>query len=224
MINKYILIICLCSLAFPAYANNDFCSKIKKQFSQDSTSAWEDNISLIKNVISSTNNEDKKKLLEKQAKELEAVTDNKKKEEELTILYKDIYEMCDKDVSEIVMNKIYKEYPRFGEMKDGYLGFVYPPDFVDTPVNREKVIKYIEMIVKEQYCGNSMLKGMCNPSNLRMMEKENLNSFRYLTKATNIPALQQAISNYCNINLCDYNTIKMMYDEYNQASGEKLYW
>lgn len=54
---------------------------------------------------------------------------------------------------------------------------------------------------------------MREPSTLRMMEKEELNSFKELTKVENRKLLDAVIRQYCSIGMCNYNTILMMYND-----------
>jgi hypothetical protein len=99
--------------------------------------------------------------------------------------------------------------------------FVHPLDFEDTEEERQKVIQYIESVVKETY---SKI-GMDDPSTLRMMEREHLDCFKKLTKVTdNRALLDRVIKTYCDIGMCDYSTIWMMYQEESKASKEKLTW
>lgn len=74
--------------------------------------------------------------------------------------------------------------------------------------------------VKEDYSAI----GMDDPSTLRMMEKENLDAFKKLTKVSNITLLKKVIKTYCEIDMCNYSTILMMYNEQNKASKKELEW
>jgi len=96
--------------------------------------------------------------------------------------------------------------------------FVHPLDFKGTELEKKEVIKYIEENVKSTY---SKI-GMDNPSTLRMMEQENLDCFKKLTKATDRKLLDKVIKIYCNIGMCNYSTILMMYNEEDEASKKKL--
>lgn len=98
--------------------------------------------------------------------------------------------------------------------------FIHPLDFKDTEQDRQKVIKYIEEVVKKTYSEI----GMDDPATLRMMEKEHLECFKKLTKVTDRALLDQVIKTYCDIGMCDYSTIWMMYQEQSKASKEKLSW
>ena len=73
-----------------------------------------------------------------------------------------------------------------------------------------------------------MLKSMCTNSLLRMMEEEELNSFKKLTKAKEEVILNNVIQTYCMNSMlddmCMYATILMMYEEEVKASGKKLTW
>lgn len=98
--------------------------------------------------------------------------------------------------------------------------FVNPINFTPTESNKKRVIKYIEKQVKEDYSAINM----DDPSTLRMMEKENLNAFKELTKAKNTRLLNSVIKTYCEIGMCNYSTILLMYNEQNKASKESLSW
>jgi len=96
----------------------------------------------------------------------------------------------------------------------------HPLDFNGTEKEKNYVISYIKNNVKDSY---SKI-GMGDPSTLRMMENEELSSFKKLTKVDNRKLLDGVIRQYCNIGMCNYNTILMMYNEQNKASKEKLKW
>ena len=98
--------------------------------------------------------------------------------------------------------------------------FVSPIGFVENETNKEKVIAYIKKQVKEDYSEI----GMDDPATLRMMEKENLDAFKKLTKVSNTTLLKEVIKTYCEIGMCNYSTILMMYNEQNKASQETLEW
>ena len=207
------------SLCFASSDNKkeEMCSLLKEKFSGKVT-AWDAYVNVL---MSAQVDPDKKEGLKKN---INQTTSSEKRKEELERLYNDTSIICSEKISDLIKDKIVEMYPDAFEIKTGPGGFVYPLNFVDTPKNREKVIQYIEYVVKQQYCDNPMLSSLCNPSNLRMMEKENLKDFKYLTKAKNVSALNQAVDNYCSIGMCDYKTIKTMYDQYNHASGDKLRW
>lgn len=65
---------------------------------------------------------------------------------------------------------------------------------------------------------------MDDPSTLRMMEKQELEAFKKLTKVTNRSLLDRVIKTYCDIGMCNYNTILMMYEQESKSSEEKLEW
>lgn len=98
--------------------------------------------------------------------------------------------------------------------------FVSPINFVDTDANKQKVIAFIEHQVKTDLSAI----GMDDASTLRMMEQENLDAFKELTTVTNISILERVIKTYCEIGMCNYSTILMMYNEENKASNSKLRW
>ena len=98
--------------------------------------------------------------------------------------------------------------------------FVSPIGFVENETNKQKVIAYIKKQVKE----DCTAIGMDDPFTLRMMEKENLDAFKKLTKVSNTTLLKKVIKTYCEIGMCNYSTILMMYNEQNKASKETLEW
>lgn len=97
---------------------------------------------------------------------------------------------------------------------------VQPLDFKGTEIEKQRVIAYIEKNVKETYTAI----GMGDPSTLRMMENEELNSFKALMKIENRNLLDSVIRQYCGIGMCNYSTFLMMYTEQNKASNQKLEW
>jgi len=103
-----------------------------------------------------------------------------------------------------------------------------PIDFKGSEQEKKKIITFIEKNVYEIYCENEMLKSMCTNSLLRMMEEEELNSFKKLTKAKEEVILNNVIQTYCMNSMlegmCMYSTILMMYEEEVKASGKKLTW
>jgi len=99
-------------------------------------------------------------------------------------------------------------------------GLIHPLDFKGTEREKNKVIEQIKIDVKKTY---SQI-GMGDPFTLRMMEKEELKSFKKLTKVTNRKLLDTVIGQYCSLGMCNYNTILMMYNEQNKASKEELAW
>ncbi|NQY58181.1 MAG: hypothetical protein HRT55_06465 [Colwellia sp.] len=97
---------------------------------------------------------------------------------------------------------------------------IHPLDFKGGDAEKKKVIQQIKLSVKKTY---SQI-GMGDPSTLRMMEKEELNSFKKLTKVDNRKLLDNVIRQYCSVGMCNYNTIFMMYNEQNKASKQNLTW
>lgn len=99
-------------------------------------------------------------------------------------------------------------------------GIIHPLDFRGTEAEKNKVIAQIKEGVKKRYTEI----GMGDPATLRMMEKEELASFKELTTVKNRKLLDSVIRQYCNIGMCDYGTILMMYNEQDKASKEQLTW
>lgn len=98
--------------------------------------------------------------------------------------------------------------------------FVHPGSFKGTKTERKQVINFIQQSVKKTYTKI----GMGDPATLRMMEKEELSSFKKLLGVKNKPLLNHVVTQYCQIGMCNYNTIWMMYNEQNKASKETLAW
>lgn len=96
----------------------------------------------------------------------------------------------------------------------------HPLDFKGSDTEKEKIVAYIQLNVKETYSAI----GMDDPVTLRMMEEEELNAFKQLTKVTNRKLLDSVIKTYCEIGMCNYTTILMMYQEQLKASQKELEW
>lgn len=102
--------------------------------------------------------------------------------------------------------------------------FVHPLDFDGSEAQKQEVLGYIEDRVKADYCDGQL--DMCQPSNLRMMEKQNLRAFKMLTQAKDRVILDKVIEDYCEggLDMCTYETINMMYNQNVKANQEKLAW
>ena len=100
--------------------------------------------------------------------------------------------------------------------------FIHPKEFDGSEKHKEKVIAYINERVKKDYCHTV---DMCQEVMLRMMESENLDAFKRLTKAHNDKVLNRAIHDYCNtVDMCTYQMIEMMYNENVSAENQELSW
>ena len=103
-----------------------------------------------------------------------------------------------------------------------------PLSFSGSQSEKNAVISFIERDVKKTYCENELLESMCTNSILRMMEEEELQSFKKLIYAKNKNILNKVINSYCNNSLlesmCTYTIILMMYEEEVTAAGKKLDW
>lgn len=98
--------------------------------------------------------------------------------------------------------------------------FVHPKKFSGSEQDKAEVVSYIKANVKETYTKI----GMGDPSTLRMMEKEELSSFKQLTQVNNVGLLDNVITTYCGLGMCNYNTLLMMYNEQNKAASQELEW
>lgn len=105
-----------------------------------------------------------------------------------------------------------------------FADFVHPMDFDGSQAQKDEVIEYIRAHVQADYCNDDL--NMCQPSVLRMMEKENLDAFKKLTKVADRNIIDGIIDSYCNsgLDMCNYSTILMMYKENFKASRETLEW
>lgn len=103
-------------------------------------------------------------------------------------------------------------------------GFIHPMDFDGSEAQKQEVIKYIKDRVQQDYCDSQL--DMCQPSMLRMMEDQNLSSFKKATQATDRKVMDRVISDYCNspVDICNYGTILMMYQQNLNASKKQLNW
>ena len=105
---------------------------------------------------------------------------------------------------------------------------IHPLDFKESEQEKENIISFIEKNIYEIYCENEMLSSMCTNSLLRMMEDDELDSFKKLTRAKEESILNNVIQTYCQNSMledmCTYGTILVMYEDEVRASGEKLSW
>jgi len=103
-------------------------------------------------------------------------------------------------------------------------GFIHPMDFDGSEAQKQQVIQYIKERVKHDYCESQL--DMCQPSMLRMMEDQNLSSFKKATQANDRKIMDLVINDYCNsgIDMCNYDNLLMMYNENLKASKKELSW
>jgi len=100
--------------------------------------------------------------------------------------------------------------------------FIHPSEFNNSDTQKETVMAYIKDRVKKDYCKTI---DMCQEVMLRMMETENLDAFKRLTRAKNRKVLDRAIHDYCGmVDMCTYQMIEMMYDENVKAETKELTW
>jgi len=105
---------------------------------------------------------------------------------------------------------------------------LHPLSFRGSEQEKKDIIAFIEKNVHEIYCDNKLLQSMCTNSILRMMEEEELNSFKKLTMAKEENILNSVINTYCTNSaledMCMYSNILLIYEDEVQASGKKLTW
>lgn len=94
---------------------------------------------------------------------------------------------------------------------------INPIDFQNTKENKEKVISFIEKVVKDK-------NPTASASILRMLEKHELTSFKYLTTVNNKKLLNKIIDKECSPKSCPYGIVKMLYNHEVKALKEKLSW
>jgi len=98
--------------------------------------------------------------------------------------------------------------------------FVNPNTFKGSEREKKEVVSWVKEKTKKQYSAI----GMDDPATLRMMEKQNLDSFKKLTKVEDKKLLSSVIETYSAIGMNDYQTLFMMYEEQEKASKKKLSW
>jgi hypothetical protein len=98
--------------------------------------------------------------------------------------------------------------------------FVSPIGFVETDANKAAVIAFI----KKQVYDDCTKIGMNDPSTLKVMQEENLKSFKQLTGIANTNLLSKVIKQVCDIGMCSYQTILVMYQQQEKDSKEDLKW
>lgn len=105
-----------------------------------------------------------------------------------------------------------------------FADIIHPMDFDGSEAQKKKVIQLIKERVKKDYCEGDV--DMCQATTLRMMERENLNSFKQSTKAKDREIMDRVIKDYCysGVDMCNYSTIWMMYEENLKASKKSLEW
>jgi len=98
--------------------------------------------------------------------------------------------------------------------------FIHPLEFRGTEKEKKEVIAYIKEHTKDTYSA----VGMDDPITLRMMEKEELKSFKELTEVKDRMLLNAVIVQYSAVGMDTYSVILMMYREQKKASEDSLEW
>lgn len=98
--------------------------------------------------------------------------------------------------------------------------FVHPLEFKDTAEERENVIAYIEMTVKESLD----FLGIKSVSMQRDMEKAELRDFKALTKAENREILDNVIDQLSFIGINTYSMIRASYEQELLSLDDELTW
>lgn len=103
-------------------------------------------------------------------------------------------------------------------------GYVDPVSFDGSDSQKGQVIKYIKANVYKDYCKQL---GQCSATMLRMMEEEELKSFKFLAAETkkHEKEYRQVYKDYCEtINMCNYGTLKMMFNKEVESASKELTW
>ncbi len=126
------------------------------------------------------------------------------------------------------MKYIYILFSLFFSFSVAAQNLTHPKNFSGNESDKQKVINIIERNVYKTYCQGILADSMCSESMLRMMEEEELKSFKYLTKVNNVGILNSVWETYCEgilkDSMCSYTVILMMYEEEHKASSTELSW
>lgn len=98
--------------------------------------------------------------------------------------------------------------------------FVSPVGFIDTQANRQKVMEYIKVQVRE----DASAKGENDPQKIRYYERENLKAFKRLMKVKNTALLEKIIKECCEIKQCSYLIFFLMYQDEDRSYPETIEW
>ena len=102
--------------------------------------------------------------------------------------------------------------------------FVNPLDFDGSEAQKKEVVEYIKAKTHKDYCESGL--DMCQPTTLRMMEKQNLDAFKQATQLKDRAIMDRVIKDYCQsgLDMCTYQNILMMYKQNEAASKQELSW
>lgn len=114
--------------------------------------------------------------------------------------------------------RVIDEVPR--EKQQNRVEFIHPMDFKGTEEEKQKVINYIKARVKKdlEYID------MYNNQNARMMERQELDSFKALTQAKDRQLMDRVIKELIFVEMLNYTNLKNMYIQEIQASQQELTW
>ena len=128
----------------------------------------------------------------------------------------------------LYMKYIYVFFSIFFSFSVAAQNLTHPKNFSGNDTEKKEVINFIEDNVYKTYCQGILADSMCSESILRMMEEEELNSFKQLTKVNNVHILDTVWKTYCEgilkDSMCSYTVILMMYEEEVKASSSELSW
>ena len=102
--------------------------------------------------------------------------------------------------------------------------YLDPLTFTGTEEQKTQVINYIKKNVYNEYCKGI---GQCSASTLRMMEKADLDSFKYLASEAkkHEKEYRQVYKDYCQgIGQCGYTTLKTMFVHEVESASKELTW
>ena len=94
---------------------------------------------------------------------------------------------------------------------------IHPHDFLETEKEKADLIAFIRKFVEKKLSAI----GMNDEATRNASERFELRAFYQLTKVENRELLDFAIEDSCGLDMCNYTSIKMVYDEQLEASGLK---
>ncbi len=100
------------------------------------------------------------------------------------------------------------------------VSLVNPLTFKDTPEERAQVLEVCKYLAK-QSCD---LAGMNTPDMLRIMETEELTSFKALVDAQHPELVEEALITCQKAGMVSYSMINIMYNNFVNAQNSELKW
>lgn len=101
--------------------------------------------------------------------------------------------------------------------------FVSPLTFDGSNEQKQQVIRYIEKRVEKQM---KLFGDSASPTMKSLLEEQSLTSFKKMLDVIDKVLLKEVIKRNCKsaIDLCDYTTIEMLYEQDLESKNKKLKW